>query len=279
MAQDLRKMLTSLSRRDAEAIFEQATRGIYLGENTVLCRILGTKKFFALADDVGFTPHMLLDGYWEYWLTRHFAEVVKVGNVVIDIGANLGYYTLIAAELVGDSGRVVAIEPNPEIHEHLRNNIAVNGYARRVDARNFALALSEAKTQRGFFVPTGEPKNGRLIEPHEDAQHLRAHGTVSQVEIGSLCPDEFERIDFIKIDVEGAELQVLEHLQPIIARFAPKIVCEVNFARGYDWQDVVALLGKEGELSHLDYDGSIKPLTKSMAREQRVGDDWLVCGG
>ncbi len=276
-ALDLWKVLTSLSRGEAEARFEAATKGIYLGKNTVLCRVLGSKKFFAIADDVGFTPHMLFDGYWEFWLTRYFAETVRAGHVVLDIGANLGYYTLVAADLVGPDGRVVAIEPNPAVHKLLCNNIAVNGYADRATALNFAIALDDGPTARPFFVPTGEPKNGRLLEPGEDIDYLRAHGAITDVAVGCLDADEFDRVDFIKIDVEGAEVQVLHRLEPIIERFAPKIVCEVNFARHYAFEEIADLLGTEGELRHLDFDGAVKPLTPAMAREQRVGHDWLVC--
>jgi hypothetical protein len=81
----------------------------------VLARVLGGPKIFLSADDLGFGCHLMLDGYWESWLTLFFARYVTPGKTVIDVGANFGYYTILFAAGVGPSGRVVAIEPVPAI--------------------------------------------------------------------------------------------------------------------------------------------------------------------
>lgn len=272
----IRHILLDNPRPAAEAHFVANTRSQYLGQGTVLCQVLGGFKLFAIGADVGFTPHMLFEGYWEYWLTRHFAAVIRAGDTVIDIGANLGYYTLLAADLVGDTGQVVAVEPNPEVFRHLAASIAVNGFAGRVQPLNRAIAAPGESGSRPFFVPTGEPKNGRFVAAGEDPVWLAAHGTLGEVSIGALDPEQFQRVDFIKIDVEGAELAVLEHLRPILERFRPKVVCEVNFARGYGWDDVARAFGTDA-LSFLDFDSTVKPLTRAMAETRQWGEDWLVC--
>ena len=97
----LRPILLKQNRPDAEQHFTARTRSQYLGNGTLLCQVLGGLKLFVIGDDVGFSPHMIFEGYWEFWLTRHFAEVIRPGDTVLDIGANLGYYTLLAADLVG----------------------------------------------------------------------------------------------------------------------------------------------------------------------------------
>lgn len=272
----LRSLLLQRSRVAAEAHFVARTRSQYLGQGTLLCQVLGGLKLFVIGDDVGFSPHMIFEGYWEFWLTRYFAEAIQPGDTVIDIGANLGYYTVLAADLVGDSGRVVAIEPNPDVFRRLSASIAVNGFARRTQARNIALAGPGESGWRPFFVPQGEPKNGRFVAPGEDPAHLAAHGSVGEVALGKLDPDGFERVDFIKIDVEGAELAILDHLRPVLEKFRPKVVCEVNFARGYTWDDVAAAFGTDA-LSYLDFHSAIKPLTRAMAETEQLGEDWLVC--
>lgn len=272
----LRRILLDNPRPTAEAHFVANTRSQYLGQGTVLCQVLGGLKLFAIGADVGFTPHMLFEGYWEYWLTRHFAAVIRPGDTVIDIGANLGYYTLLAADLVGDTGQVIAVEPNPEVFRRLAASIAVNGFAPRVQPRNWAIAAPGESGSRRFFVPTGEPKNGRFVAAGEDPVWLAAHGTLGEVALGTLDPEQFQRVDFIKIDVEGAELAVLEHLRPILERFRPKVVCEVNFARGYGWDEVVHAFGTDA-LTFLDFDSTVKPLTRAMAETRQCGEDWLVC--
>lgn len=272
----LRQILLNQNRPTAEKHFAARTRSQYLGNGTLLCQVLGELKLFVIGDDVGFSPHMIFEGYWEFWLTRHFAEVIRPGDTVLDIGANLGYYTLLAADLVGPEGRVVAIEPNPEVFRRLSASIAVNGFTSRTSAHNVALAGPGETGERAFFVPTGEPKNGRFLGLQEDPDHLADHGVVSEVALGRIDPDAFERVDFIKIDVEGAELAVLEHLRPVLEKFRPKVVCEVNFQRGYSWDDVVAAFGTDA-LSHLDFHSRLKPLTREMAETEQLGEDWLVC--
>ncbi len=272
---DPRSLFLKLNRIAAEKYISSRTRSQYLGNGTVLCQVLGSQKMFVIGNDVGLSPHMIFEGYWEFWLSKHFAREISDGATVIDIGANLGYYTLLAASLVGSGGRVVAVEPNPQVFRLLSNSIAVNGYSGRVDAMNVALADREQSGEVDFFVPFAEPKNGRFVEPNADLEHLRKFGEVFQVKLGMLDPDKYERVDFIKIDVEGAELAVLRHLQPIIARFSPKIICEVNFARGYRYDDLIAILGTDC-LQYLDFHSDVRPLTREMCETQQVGEDWLV---
>ena len=82
------------------------TNPVYLGDHTALCRVLGFYKMYLDTTDTGFASHLLLDGFWEMWLTVFFARQVKPGMTVIDVGANYGYYTLLFGALVGPEGRV-----------------------------------------------------------------------------------------------------------------------------------------------------------------------------
>ncbi|GGZ85780.1 FkbM family methyltransferase [Novosphingobium arvoryzae] len=272
---NIRSVLLEQNRPAAEAHFAANTRSEYLGNGTLLCKILGNLRMFVLGDDIGFSPHMIFDGYWEFWLTRYFAAVIRPGDTVIDVGANLGYYTVLAADLVGPSGKVVAIEPNPAVFRRLAASIALNGFGAQTSARNVALAGAGESGTRPFFVPEGEPKNGRFLAPHETPEGLAGHGSVFDVALGSINPDEFERVDLIKIDVEGAELAVLDHLRPVLQKFRPKVICEVNFRRGYSYDRLVATLGTD-RLKHLDFHSKLHPLTREMCETEQMGEDWLL---
>ena len=269
------RTLASLNRVQAEEHFTARTRSQYLGSNKLLCQILGEYKFFVSGDDVGLASHLLFDGYWEFWLTKFFADRIKPGDTVIDIGANLGYYSVLAADLVGPEGRMVAVEPNPAMFDLLRQSLQVNGFSARSDLRNIALGGDESGSMP-FFVPRGEPKNGRFISANEDRDWLSRNGSIFDVKAESLSPDDYARVDFIKIDVEGAEVMVLDEIAPLIERFKPLIVCEVNFSRGYSYSDIVDRLGENGALKHLDFHSKVKPLTEQMTRTERKNDDWLV---
>lgn len=248
-----------------------------MGNDTILCKILGEKKFFAIASDLGLSPHLIFDGFWEYWLTLHFARMVKPGDTVIDIGANLGYYAILAADLAGPTGTIVAVEPNPQVFSYLLKSIAVNGYGGYVKPVNYAIASDSGERSVPFFVPAGEPKNGRFLMDGESAAHLAHFGQVFDVNVGSLAEFDFDKIDLIKIDVEGAELQVLQCLRPLIEKHSPKIVCEVNFRRGYSFEDLRNAVGIEKELFFLGFDAVVSPFTKHMADQERQGEDWLIC--
>ena len=77
---------------------------------------------------------------------------------------------------------------------------------------------------RAFFVPTGEPKNGRFVGAQESAEYLADHGTVTEVELGRIDPAAFDRVDFIKIDVEGGEANVIAGARALLATMRPVLM-------------------------------------------------------
>jgi FkbM family methyltransferase len=268
-------VLKECDRLAAEARFRLATQYRYLGNELALCRTLGLFKQYIHTSDVGLGHHLMMDGYWEWWLSAFIAKYVGPEQVAFDIGANIGYYSLLLADLVGPNGRVVAVEPNPAVFDLLSRSMSLNGFGSRSRLINAALSTSSDSAVR-FFVPRGEPKNGRIIVPAEEPGLLGA-GDFMDVPTTRLDASAFDRVDFIKIDVEGAEHDVLESLGGIIEKHRPAIVCEVNFSRDrYTYDDVVRLLRCDGELHHVDYDGELKPLTRELAGAERVNEDWLV---
>ncbi len=89
------------------------------------------------------SPMLLRDGYFEPYETTLIESVVKPGDVVLDIGANIGYYTLIFARLVGEQGRVYAFEPDPTNFQLLKKNIRANGYHNVVFINKAVAEVSE----------------------------------------------------------------------------------------------------------------------------------------
>ena len=272
----LRELLLTQDRAAAEGYFRAQTRSQYLGNGVVLCAVLGGKKMFALGSDVSFSVHMITDGFWEFWLTKCIAEHVHEGDVVLDVGANLGYYTLLAGDLVGAEGRVVAVEPNPTLFRHMMDSVHANGYGGKVTGLRAALSDQSQGAAAPFLCPVAHPLNGRFLEPDDDAALLGQEGPIIEVDILDDLSSHFDRLDFIKIDVEGAELAVLKSLQPLIAKYRPKVVCEFKFTRGYTYDDLIEVLGVD-VLHHLEFDATIVPLTKEMAETERHDQDWLVC--
>lgn len=187
-------------RAENEAVVRCLCQSAYLGGDSALCRALGRYKIFVDTQDVGLSSHIMLDGYWEMWVTEAIAQLVHPGMVVADIGANLGYFTLLMAELVGPSGRVHAFEPNPRMVDRLTRSLDVNGFLSRVSVHQVALGAADGE-KLALVVPPHEPKNAYL-ELH-GAAAPEGSAVIETLRLDSR-PD-WSAIEFAKIDVEGAE--------------------------------------------------------------------------
>jgi FkbM family methyltransferase len=158
----------------------------------------------------GITHQELLLGIYEKYTTALFKELVGGGMNVIDIGANIGYYTLLAAKLVGDEGKVFAFEPEPQNYALLLRNIELNGY-KNIIPQQKAVANTTGKVK--LFLDKLEPGAHSLYKVRQSAKEAIMVGAISLDEFfaGKECP-----IDIIKIDVEGAEMTVLLGMTKIV---------------------------------------------------------------
>jgi FkbM family methyltransferase len=139
--------------------------------------------------------------------------------VVLDVGANTGYYVLLAASAVGTGGHVYAFEIQPEIIEILRRNVARNGFEDRVTI-----------VASGCFSAEGEA----FVEPHGDPGSARI-GFASNAHRVSLttidryaAAERFQRVDLILIDAEGADFEVLKGAADLLSTFRPVVIAEVH---------------------------------------------------
>jgi len=265
----------AMKREDAEREIQQRVQTAYLGDGLILARVLGGSKMLLRASDRGFSRHVMLDGYWESWLTVFCARFLQPGMVAFDVGANLGYYTLLFANRVGAAGRVIAIEPNPETFELLSETVALNGYG-GMTSLVCAAASARAGESAELFVPLGEPKNATIaFAGNNRASELTA--SVPTVSIDSLAKP-LGRVDFVKIDVEGAEPQVLEGMAATIERFKPTILLEFNVSR---YQDPAAILDKlvliYGKIGEISIEGTCVPIPRETVLSERTNEDRLLC--
>ncbi len=199
-------MFPRLERTDLELACRRASVTRYLGDNTALTRVLDTFNMFVDTRDRSIAPHLMVDGYWEMWLTGAVVNFVQTSMRCIDVGANLGYYTLLLAELVGEHGLVQAFEPNKRLADLLLDSVKMNGYGSIVDVRDFAAGAEEYKAT--LSVESADMGGGKVSE----------HGQKGvPVEVVPL--DEYGgglAYDFIKIDVEGYEGRVWSGMPRII---------------------------------------------------------------
>jgi FkbM family methyltransferase len=154
-------------------------------------------------------------GVWEPHITRWISQRLKPGDVFIDVGANIGYYTLLGASIVGASGTVVAIEASPKTFSHLQTNLARNR-ARNVRAVNAAAAETEGSVKL-FRGPATHIGLATIFEEEGLRQECEFECEVRSAPLTALLqPDEIQRARVIKIDVEGAERAVVAGMAPLL---------------------------------------------------------------
>ncbi|MDJ0979420.1 MAG: FkbM family methyltransferase [Erythrobacter sp.] len=192
--------LTERSRYECEKRIRARCQNAYLGSDIALCRVLGRYKMFVDTNDRDMSPHLMFDGFWEFWVTEAVCELVKPGMVVADIGANHGYFSLLMAELVGPEGFVHAFEPNARLAKLVTQSLAVNGFGERSEVNTVALA-GEDRVPMALVIPP-QQESKAYLEPWEG--ELSEHAALVQTR--RLDSEErWSQIELAKVDVEGAE--------------------------------------------------------------------------
>ena len=188
-------------------------------KDLVKLKVQGSYMFVDIKD-AGVT-HILIDKKEiEPSVTRIFRAVVKEGMTVADIGANIGYYTLLSARLVGTAGKVYAFEPSPENYSLLTKSIRENKY-------DYATAVQKGVSNKvektWLFMDRDNFGNNTMVAGTE-------HASDGSIEIETTTMDAYfsngKKIDLIKIDVEGAEGLVIDGAKKILENPDVKIIME-----------------------------------------------------
>lgn len=215
----------------------------------------------------------------------HLARLVRRGDVAIDIGANLGYYTRTIARLVGPAGKVYAVEPVPPILAVLRRNVRrcanvrVLPYALGMEERTITMA-NDSAIRTGYlgtgqnFVDEGgavhgagasrggrDPKTDGARDPRTVAQSLSFPARMRR---GSELFADLDRLDFVKCDIEGYEVVVLGEMEPLLARFRPTVLVETGGGNRALIVEQFTRLGYKGYT--LDH-GREVPLTEGSTKD------------
>lgn len=152
------------------------------------------------------------------------ASQVKPGMTFYDVGANIGFFALLGARLVGESGKVVAFEPVRENAEAIRRNADLNGFDHVVVVE---VALS-SRTGEAELVLAAHP-GGAALRESAMPPDATTTTTVPTATLDSLVQrSDFPPPDIVKIDVEGAELAVLDGMSRVALEHRPRVVCEVD---------------------------------------------------
>jgi len=133
----------------------------------------------------------------------------KMGDIVIDVGAAFGFYTIIASKRVGQQGKVIAIEPQPDSFEMLNRNINLNKLA-NVMSLNYAVSSTKTTLKLYDSYSTIKERSGQSLQSYIEVNAHTLDNLLRQLDI--------DEVNWIKVDVEGAELEVLKGSAGILSK-------------------------------------------------------------
>lgn len=191
------------------------------------------------------------------------ADVVGLGDVVFDIGANVGFFSIVSARLTGPTGRVIAFEPVPANADLVRRNAALNGFE-NISVVEKAVSDAPGRGELVLAQYSGGAALSITTAPPDAAGTI----VVDVITIdGSIGAAEIPVPDVVKIDVEGVELEVLRGMDETMSRERPIVICEIDDGTqaGYERKHAACV----DHLTALGYE--IVQLEDSYA-----GGDWIV---
>lgn len=148
-------------------------------------------------------------GEYEPFESELFVKNIKQGDTIMDLGANIGYYTLLAARATGESGKVYSFEPDPDNYKILNDNIRINSFNNIIA---ISKAVSNVSGKTALYLSDSNNGDHRIFDYMDEKRH---HIDIESISLD----DEFEncRINVMKIDIQGAEGAALEGMKTLLS--------------------------------------------------------------
>jgi FkbM family methyltransferase len=265
--------LVSTAAFAASRVLDRLVRPrVYLGDHTLMTRTVFGHVLYLDTRDDSLLPALVLRGVWEPNVTRVFLRLLRPGMRVVEVGANVGYYTILAASCVGPTGSVIAFEANPAIAERLRRAVVVNGYQWWTQV--VGSAVTDRDGQATLHVLARHQGSSSLARQRPDV--LEGWGevphplTVSATTLDAFLGPDPSPVDLLKIDAEGWEPAIFDGMHGLLARsphlravieFTPALVANAGRdARAF--LDTLAGLGFRIEA--IDARGRLRPTTRAQ---------------
>ncbi len=226
---------------------EWIERRLYRADANTDLKLVQTQDFplYVIESDPVVARELLATGAYEPHVHSRLRARLREGATFVDIGANVGFYSVSAAKVVGPSGRVIAIEPNPDNLRALVLNKMLNECP-QVRILPFAASDEEGLVSLMKIVSIASTKR---IEP-DDLKYLSGSSVVYSVRLDDVLSRE-PRVDVIKCDVDGHDHLAMRGAQGVVERFHPTVVAELNpgtlrtFSR-VEPEDYLGLFLREG---------------------------------
>jgi FkbM family methyltransferase len=219
---------TSLKIRIARALSTVilGVRRLLGRPSTIIARRRGITWSLDLREGIDFAIYLL--GGFEVRTLNRYAQLVSPGDIVLDIGANIGAHTLPLAQLVGDAGRVHAFEPTAFAYRKQLANIALNpGLSHRIVPRQAMLTASDAADLPEAIYSSWPLESAADLHDDHHGRLMGTTGATATTLDSHLASAGVTRVNFIKIDVDGHELEVLRGAAHTLRTYQPGIMIEL----------------------------------------------------
>ncbi len=196
--------------------------------------LYGLNIFVNPKEDKGLERGIYYHGTYERGFLDFLKKNLKNGHVFIDVGANIGLVSLLAGKLVGENGKVFSFEPQPEVYNDLQENIKINSLNNILP---FNIGLGNENKQMTLFSNLSVNRGASsLIQPSDPSGEFKV--VINRLD-DFLEKHQIKRVDFVKIDVEGFELEVLKGMNRLLnTENPPVLIVEFSLERNVAKNDL-----------------------------------------
>ncbi|MFN4082629.1 MAG: FkbM family methyltransferase [Bacteroidia bacterium] len=239
-----------------------------------LFKILGTEGYLKLVSDlyIRFIRFGLLKKkYPELFFLN---QIIKPGFVCVDIGANVGYYSVMLSKLTGKNGQVIAIEPVPLFAKIFLKN-AQKFALQNITLHQVALGNQDKQVMLVTPVINGVFRHGLTHISDSDSSKNNSNSYSAKMVVADNLFGSIPKIDFLKCDVEGYETILFPQMLKTLQRTKPLIQIEINSTKNIE--TLYNLLEPIGYEWHILSNNKLKKLIKTEAVQHQHGDFYLMC--
>lgn len=203
----LKKLPSRLKKRAEKAYLRRVCKNLPNGQ--VIREVQGSPMILNL-NDLGISSELYLTGVHEENSTNFIRSELKPGMTVVEIGANIGYYTLLESKIIGETGKIIAFEPNPDNFYGLKLNIMLNKLENRSELYPHAVGATSG-THKFYMADKGN------LSSFVQRDDQLCDYTVIDVQTVALDDVLHEKFDYFRMDVEGYEWAILDGMKRILS--------------------------------------------------------------
>lgn len=260
---------------------------IQIADNEILVKIFNGLKIYLDTRDISVAPHIALDGIWEPHITQAWLSLIKPKDTIFDIGANFGYFGLLAAHNTDKKkSKIIFIEANPHLIPYINKTLSLNWYNEQSLVENFAVSDKEGTVTLNVledYIGSSSVQTIDQLDSYAGKKmqlKLNEAVKVPAKTIDGYCREKgIKHINLIKMDIEGYEDKAYLGMREMI-KASPEVSMFVEFTKdGYSNPKAFydQMLADFGCVYTIDSDGNlVKP--KNMSYETVIGrvDDWVM---